>query len=40
MPLQYLKKEIIDEDDFLLQINIKISYKLIFTIWALKFPAR
>ena len=38
--LQYLKKEVLDEVDFCLQINITVSYKLILTFWASKFPAR
>ena len=38
--LQYLNKEVLDEVDFCLQINITVSYKLILTFWASKFPAR
>ena len=37
MPLQYLKKEVLI---FCIQINIKVSYKLISTLWASKFPTR
>ena len=42
MSLQYLKKEfnLWDEVNFCMQINIKIPYKLIATLWASKFPAR
>ena len=40
MSLQYLKKEVTDEVDFCMQINIKVSYKLISTLWASKFPTR
>ena len=39
MSVQYLKKEVRDEVDFLLfcmQINIKVTYKLISTLWAPK----
>ena len=32
MSLQYLKKEVKDEVDFFMQINIKVSYKLISTL--------
>ena len=38
MSLQYLKKEVIDEVNFCMQINIKVSYKLISTLWASKMP--
>ena len=38
--LQYLNKEVLDEVDFCLQINITVSYKLILTFWASKFLAR
>ena len=42
MSLQYLKKEfnLWDEVNFCMQINIKIPYKLIATLWASKFPTR
>ena len=40
MPLQYLKKEARDEVDFCMQINIKVSYKLISTLWASKISTR
>ena len=35
--LQYLKEEIRDEVDFN-TLGIKVSYKLISTLWASKFP--
>ena len=34
MSVQYLKKEVRDEVDFCMQINIKVAYKLISTLWA------
>ena len=37
MSLQYLKKEVRDEFDFCLQISVKVSYKIILTLWASKF---
>ena len=40
MSLQYLNEEVLDEVDICLQINITVSYKLILTFWASKFPAR
>ena len=40
MSLQYLKKEIRDKWVFCMQINIKVSFKLISTLWASKFPTR
>ena len=38
--LQYLKKEVSDEVNFCVQININIFYKSISTFWASKFLAR
>ena len=32
MSLQYLKKEVKDEVDFFMQINIKVSYKLMLSL--------
>ena len=40
MSLQYIKKEIRREIVFSLQMNIKIYYMLISTLWASKLPTR
>ena len=41
MPLQYLIKELQGlKMIFCLQINIKVSYKLVSTLWVSKFPTR
>ena len=40
MSLKYLKKQVRDEAVFWMQINIKVSYKLISTLSAPKFSAR
>ena len=40
MSLQYLKKRLEIKLTFCMQINIKVSYKLILTLWASKFLAR
>ena len=40
MFLQYLKKKFEMKLIFCMQIHIKVSYKLISTLWASKFPAR
>ena len=41
MYLQYLKKEVRDENDFLqMQIHIIVSYQLISTLWASKFSTK
>ena len=37
--LQYLKKELEVKLIFCMQINIRVCYKLILTLWVLKFPA-
>ena len=34
------KKEVRDEVDFRMQINMKVSYRLISTFWASMFPTR
>ena len=38
--LQYLKKKLEIKLIFCMQINIKVFYKLISTLWASKFPTR
>ena len=38
--LKYLKKEVKDELISCMQINIKVSFKLISTLWASQFPIR
>ena len=38
MSLQYLKKRVRDEVDF--WINLKVSCKLILTLWPLRFPRK
>ena len=38
--LQYLKKEVGMKLTFCMQINIKVSYKLISTLWVSKFSTR
>ena len=40
MSLQYLKKELRDEADFWMLININVFFKLISTLLASKFPTR
>ena len=40
MSLQYLKKEVRDGVNFGIQINIKVSHKLISARWALMFSTR
>ena len=47
MPLQYLKKEVRDKNDFLHadikvtnKLNIKVVFKYISTLWIPKFPTR
>ena len=40
MSFQHTEKEVRNEVDFCMQINIKILYELISTLWALKFPKR
>ena len=46
MSLQYLKKEVRDEVDFLYadkhqpNADKQVSYKLILTLWISKFPTR
>ena len=40
MSLQYLKKEVRAEVVFCMRINIKVSYKLISSLWSKMFPTR
>ena len=40
MSLQYSKKKLKMKLIFCMQINIKLSYKLISTLWTSKFPTR
>ena len=40
MSVQYLKKEIRNEVDFCKQINIKVTYKVISTLWAPNLATR
>ena len=40
MSLQYLKKKLELKLTFCMQINIKVSYKLISTLWASKISTR
>ena len=35
-----LNKKVKDEIDFCMQINIKVSYKLISASWVSKFPSK
>ena len=40
MSVQYLKKQDSDDVDFLMQISIKVAYKLNSTLWASKLATR
>ena len=40
MSLQYIKREVRKGVHFSLQMNIKVSYRLISTLWASKMPTR
>ena len=40
MSVQNLKKDVTDEVDFCMEINIKVAYKLISTLWAPNLDTR